>query len=142
MWKKRNLPGKIYSVTPEIGNICFTNKINGEKRRTKLSYETRGLEIREWIEQNVKDDISYFYAIIDDNYELSVRQLQYAIKCEIYEWLDRKRADMIIEKLHLEYEEEIEHNIINLDHIPLSNISPSRIHLCSNARTRKNKTKG
>ena len=142
IWEKRNLPGKIYSITPEIEEIRYTNKINGEKRRTKLSYETRGLEIREWLEQNVKDDINYFYAIIDDNYELSVRQLQYTIECEIYEWLDRKRADMIIEKLHLEYEEEIENNIINLDHVPLSNISPSRIHLCSNARTRKNKTKG
>ena len=125
MWIKRELPGKIYSLTPKVEEVYYSDKINRRKTSSKYSYETRGLEIREWLEQNVKEGTSYFYAILDDEYELLARQLHYLVPSDIQNGLTRELADKVIEKLHIDYEDEINNHIINFDHMPLSNDTPA-----------------
>ena len=75
LWKKRKLPGAIYSFTPVLEVVCFVDKINQIDTTSVYPIGTRGLEINEWLRNNASLNIfSYKYVILDDDKDLLLRQ--------------------------------------------------------------------
>ena len=120
MWEKRQMPGKLFSITPALDFICFKNLMDQSNHHSTFPYGIKGLEIDEWLKQNVNREDLYYYAILDDNIHFSTHQAQYAAFCNPCDGLTKELAKRVIEILHVEYEEEIKH-IINLDKMPHSN---------------------
>jgi hypothetical protein len=124
LWKKRAMPGKIFSFTPALEHICFKDI---EQQTSSHSVFTRGikvLEIDEWLWRNVKNNDSYYYAILDDCNDYLIVQASNAAFCDAYNGLTRSVAEKVIEILHVEYEDELKNHIINFDNMPISNEKP------------------
>ena len=68
LWEKRKLPGKIYSFTPGLEFVRFTDIINQKVSESVYPYGTRGLEVSEWLRQNAgRSSLLYKYAVLDDD---------------------------------------------------------------------------
>ena len=68
LWKKRNLPGKIFSFTPGLEFTRFVDIINQKYSESVYPYGTRGLEIGEWLRLYApRNPMQYKYVIIDDD---------------------------------------------------------------------------
>ena len=63
MWKDRNMPGEIYSMTPILLSTTFQDAMNGEMMSapTKLA---KALEIELWLQKHASKDARYM--ILDD----------------------------------------------------------------------------
>ena len=121
LWKKRQMPGHIYSITPALERICFSDLICQENSFSTYPYGIKGLEINEWLRKNNKRGSLYYYAILDDVIDFLTTQSGYIAPCNPQDGLTRGVADKVIEILHVEYEEEMRENIINFDKMPHSN---------------------
>lgn len=67
LWKKRQLPGKIYSLTPGLEFTRFVDIIHQKYSESVYPYGTRGLEIGEWLRLYApQNSIKYKYVILDD----------------------------------------------------------------------------
>ena len=121
MWEKRQMPGKLFSITPALDFICFKNLMDQSHHHSTFPYGIKGLEIDEWLKQNEKKGDLYYYAILDDNVYFLTHQTQYAVSCNPCDGLTKELAERVIDILHLEYEEEELNHIINLDKMPHSN---------------------
>ena len=67
LWEERQLPGKIFSFTPGLEYVKFSDIINQNDSESVYPYGTRGLEIGEWLRLYAsRNSILYKYAIIDD----------------------------------------------------------------------------
>ncbi len=67
LWEKRQLPGKIYSLTPGLEFTRFIDIIHQKYSESVYPYGTRGLEVGEWLRLNaVKNSKQYKYVILDD----------------------------------------------------------------------------
>ena len=67
LWKKRKLPGAIYSFTPVLEVVCFVDKINRKDSTSVYPYGTRALEVNEWLRLYTgQNPLSYKYVILDD----------------------------------------------------------------------------
>ena len=124
MWKQRGMPGDIYSMTPALERICFSDLICQENSFSTYPYGIKGLEINEWLRNNIKSGCLYYYAILDDVIDFLTTQSDYIAPCDPQDGLTRDVADKVIGILHLDYEEERSENIINFDNMPLSNNKP------------------
>ena len=120
MWEKRQMPGKLFSITPVLDFISFKKLMDQSDHQSTFPYGIKGLEIDEWLKQNVKREDLYYYAILDDDVYFLTHQAQYAAFCNPFNGLTKELAERVIEILHLEYEEEMNH-IINIDKMPHSN---------------------
>ena len=123
LWEKRAMPGKIYSITPVLERICFKDIEQQTKSQSTSSQGTEALEIDEWLRLNVKECDLYYYAILNSCNNFFTAQTRNAAFCDVYNGLTRSVAEKVIEILHIEYEDELKNNIINLDKMPYS--SPS-----------------
>lgn len=99
LWEKRHLPGKIFSFTPALDIICFKDLINHRNSQSTIPYGLRGLEINEWIRQNVKRGTSYKYIILDDEIDYLAVQEEYVVLTDPYIGLSRIKAEEAIQKL-------------------------------------------
>ena len=80
LWKKRKLPGAIYSFTPVLEVVCFVDKINRKDSTSVYPYGTRALEINEWLRLYAgQNPLSYKYVIIDDFNDFLVMQQEHVI---------------------------------------------------------------
>ena len=52
LWKKRKLPGAIYSFTPVLEVVSYVDIINRKDTTSVYPIGTRGLEINEWLRNN------------------------------------------------------------------------------------------
>lgn len=67
LWKKRKLPGSIYSFTPVLDVVCFIDKLSHKDSCSVYPYGTKALEINEWLRlYESNNPLSYKYVIMDD----------------------------------------------------------------------------
>ncbi len=123
MWEERNMPGKIFSFTPALERIYFTDIEQHISSESQNAVGVTSLEIDEWLRLNVKSDDRYFYAILDDDTNYFPFQASNAVFCDVYNGITRNEAERVIEILHVGYEDEVKDNIINFDIMPHSNNS-------------------
>ena len=80
LWKKRKLPGAIYSFTPVLEVVCFVDKINRKDSTSVYPYGTRALEVNEWLRLYAgQNSLSYKYVILDDFNDFLVLQQEHVI---------------------------------------------------------------
>jgi len=100
LWKKRNLPGEIYSLTPILGKVEYQNIIDETSSFSYISYAKRGLEINEWLRTHTNCHVSpYKYAIIDDEDDFLFIQSDHLIIAEPETGLTKDVADKVIKLL-------------------------------------------
>ena len=63
MWKDRNMPGEIYSMTPILLSTTFQDAMNGELLSTPTK-QAKALEIDMWLQKHASKDARY--VILDD----------------------------------------------------------------------------
>jgi len=63
MWKDRNMPGEIYSMTPILLSITFQDAMNGELLSAPTK-QAKALEIDMWLQKHASKDARY--VILDD----------------------------------------------------------------------------
>lgn len=67
LWEERQLPGKIFSLTPGLEFTRFIDIIHQKYSESVYPYGTRGLEIGEWLRLYApKNSMQYKYVILDD----------------------------------------------------------------------------
>ena len=80
LWKKRKLPGAIYSFTPVLEVVCFVDKINRKDTSSVYPYGTRALEVNEWLRLYTgQNPFSYKYVILDDFNDFLIMQQEHVI---------------------------------------------------------------
>ena len=80
LWKKRKLPGAIYSFTPVLEVVCFVDKINRKDSTSVYPYGTRALEVNEWLRLYAgQNSLTYKYVILDDVNDFLVMQQVHVI---------------------------------------------------------------
>ena len=80
LWKKRKLPGAIYSFTPVLEVVCFVDKINRKDSTSVYPYGTRALEVNEWLRLYAgQNSLTYKYVILDDVNDFLVMQQEHVI---------------------------------------------------------------
>lgn len=77
MWKDRNLPGTIYSMTPILLSTTFQDALNGEVLSAPVKM-AKALEIDVWLQKHVSKYARY--AIIDD-------EMIYIDNESYYQWI-------------------------------------------------------
>ena len=99
LWEKRQMPGKIFSLTPALDLVCFKDLINQRNSQSTFPYGLRGLEINEWFRLNVKRGIPYKYVILDDEIDYLAIHADNAVLCDPHEGITRRKAEMVIQRL-------------------------------------------
>lgn len=100
MWKKRKLPGEIFSFTPVLDSVSFLNLFSQISSESVYPYGTRGLEINEWIRLYACSDFQSFkYVIIDDNNDFLAMQREHVINTNSYHGITKEDAEKVIEML-------------------------------------------
>ena len=100
IWKKRKLPGEIYSFTPILDVVCFVDIVSEINSKSVYPYGTRGLEINEWIRLYAcRDYQSYKYAIIDDEVDFLAIQGYNIVLTDPNVGITKEIAEKVIEKL-------------------------------------------
>lgn len=100
MWKKRKLPGEIFSFTPVLDMVSFLNPVSQLYSESVYPYGTRGLEINEWIRLYAcRDYQSYKYVIIDDNNDFLAMQQEHIVNTNYYHGITKEDAEKVIEML-------------------------------------------
>lgn len=102
LWKKRQLPGTIYSMTPGLEKVLFASKVPGQNNSYSLyPYGSRGIEINEWLRHNASQDpLLYRYAIIDDDTcDFLLIQKDYLISTKPWDGITKEVAAKTIELL-------------------------------------------
>ena len=100
LWRKRNLPGKIYSFTPGLEVVCFLDKMNDNNTSSVYPYGTRALEVNEWLRiYACKNPLSYRYVIIDDFNDFLAMQQDYVIITDPNVGITKENTVDTIEKL-------------------------------------------
>lgn len=91
LWKDRNLPSVLVDITPDLFPV-------GEKRPIGL----RGLEIDNWLNYKRGSDfcVHYTYAIIDDEDDFLLHQLEHIVLTDPMKGLTREVANKVISILN------------------------------------------
>lgn len=101
LWEKRKMPGRIFSFTPALDIVCFKDLINQKNSNSTFPYGTRGLEINEWLRQNVKRGTPYKYIILDDEIDYLAIQEDSVVLTDPYQGLSKSKAEEVIQKLSI-----------------------------------------
>ncbi len=88
MWKKRNLPGKVYSTTP-MAMLLEQNESN-----------VRGMEIDNWLEKGKYNEDNCRYVILDDVDEFTASQQSHLINVNPLTGLTEQDVEKAIELLN------------------------------------------
>ena len=97
LWGKRNMPGKIYSITSSLFITNYIDHNTNESFSIPERY-SKGLEINAWLNTYAtNDDI---YCIIDDENYFLPYQLEHLVQVDEESGLTCKHASLIIEKLN------------------------------------------
>ena len=100
LWKKRQLPGKIYSFTPGLEFVRFKNIVHQTFSESVYPYGTRGLEIGEWLRLNKRSNpLVYKYSIIDDDDDFPSEYNDHVILTNPYYGITKETALQVIENL-------------------------------------------
>ena len=95
------MPGRIFSFTPALDIVCFKDLINQKNSNSTFPYGTRGLEINEWLRQNVKRGTPYKYIILDDEIDYLAIQEDSVVLTDPYQGLSKSKAEEVIQKLSI-----------------------------------------
>ena len=89
LWKDRNLPGEIFSMTPILLSSSFQDAMTGEMMGFPLR-EAKALEINAWLDQNAGRD--YRYVILDDEDYFFPKQQEHLVLTDDKEGLTDRKA--------------------------------------------------
>ena len=89
LWKDRNLPGEIFSMTPILLSSSFQDAMTGEMMGFPLR-EAKALEINAWLYQNAGRD--YRYVILDDEDYFFPKQQEHLVLTDEKEGLTDRKA--------------------------------------------------
>ena len=117
LWEKRLMPGKIYSFTPVLKQIYFSDIINQSEIISTRKDFNRGVEVEEWLRQNVKMGDLYFYAILGDSIDYLFYQAKFVASCNVVNGLTKSVAEKIVDILYTEFGRD---SMINFDKMPHS----------------------
>ena len=93
LWKERNLPGEIYSMTPILLSTSFQDAMTGDMMGFPLR-EAKALEINAWLYQNVGRDNRY--VILDDEDHFFPQQQEHLVLTDENEGLTDQKAQKAI----------------------------------------------
>ena len=93
LWKDRNLPGEIFSMTPILLSSSFQDAMTGEMMGFPLR-EAKALEINAWLYQNAGRDDRY--VILDDEDYFFPKQQEHLILTDDKEGLTDRKAQKAI----------------------------------------------
>lgn len=100
LWKKRKLPGTIFSFTPVLEVVCFVDKINRKDSTSVYPYGTRALEVNEWLRLYTgQNPLSYKYVILDDFNDFLVMQQEHVIITDPIVGITKETVVKVLEKL-------------------------------------------
>ena len=97
LWKDRNLPGEIFSMTPILLSTTYQNAQTGEMFGIP-ELHAKALEINAWLQQNASK--SFNYVIIDDENVFFQKQQKHLVLTDEYDGLTVDKADKAIEILN------------------------------------------
>ena len=93
LWKERNLPGEIYSMTPILLSTSFQDAMTGDMMEFPLR-EAKALEINAWLYQNAGRDDRY--VILDDEDHFFPQQQEHLVLTDENEGLTYQKAQKAI----------------------------------------------
>ena len=97
LWKDRNLPGEIFSMTPILLSTTYQDSLNGEMFCIP-ELNAKALEINAWLRQNASK--SFNYVIVDDENVFFQKQQKHLVLTDEYDGLTVDKADKAIEILN------------------------------------------
>lgn len=97
LWKDRNLPGEIFSMTPILLSTTYQDSQNGEMFCIP-ELNAKALEINAWLQQNASK--SFNYVIVDDENVFFQKQQKHLVLTDEYDGLTVDKADKAIEILN------------------------------------------
>ena len=96
LWENRNLPGKLFSMTPILLSTTYNDARNGELF-TIPERNSKALEIQAWLQRNAKEPFEY--VIIDDENIFFYGQQEHLVQTDEYDGLTLKKAQLAISVL-------------------------------------------
>ena len=97
LWKDRNLPGEIFSMTPILLSTTYQDSLNGEMLCIP-ELNAKALEINAWLQQYASK--SFNYVIVDDENVFFQKQQKHLVLTDEYDGLTVDKADKAIEILN------------------------------------------
>ena len=97
LWKDRNLPGEIYSMTPVLLSTTYNDARSGELF-TIPERNAKALEIQAWLHRYTTKPCQY--VILDDENVFFHKQQDHLVQTEQYEGLSFSKAQLAIEVLN------------------------------------------
>ena len=97
LWKDRNLPGEIFSMTPILLSTTYQDSLNGEMFCIP-ELNAKALEINAWLQQYTTN--SFNYVIIDDENVFFQNQQEHLVLTDEYDGLTVDKANKAIEILN------------------------------------------
>lgn len=100
LWEKRQMPGKIYSITPALEFVRFKNLIHQSCSESVYPYGTKGMEIGEWLRlYGSKNPMLSKYVIIDDEEDFPSRYKDHIVLTDPFWGITEETVVRVIEKL-------------------------------------------
>lgn len=93
LWKARNLPGEIYSMTPILLSSSYQDAMTGEMMGLPQR-DAKPLEIYAWLYKNTGKE--YRYVILDDEDIFFPKQQEHLVLTDEYEGLTERKAQRAI----------------------------------------------
>lgn len=97
LWKDRNLPGEIFSMTPILLSTTYQDSQNGEMFGIP-ELNAKALEINAWLQQNATKPFNY--VIIDDENVFFQSQQEHLVLTDEHDGLTVDKATRAIEILN------------------------------------------
>ena len=97
LWKDRNLPGEIFSMTPILLSTTYQDSQNGEMFCIP-ELNAKALEINAWLQQYTTN--SFNYVIIDDENVYFQNQQKHLVLTNEYDGLTAQKAKNAIDILN------------------------------------------
>ena len=97
LWKDRNLPGEIFSMTPILLSTTYQDAQTGEMFGIP-ELNAKALEINAWLQQYASKSVNY--VIIDDENVFFQSQQEHLILTDEYDGLTIDKAKLAIEILN------------------------------------------
>lgn len=94
LWKARNLPDEIFSMTPMLLSITYNDARSGELF-TIPECNAKALEIKAWLYKYAKQPCQY--VILDDENVFFSYQLEHLVQTDENDGLTVKKAQLAIE---------------------------------------------
>ena len=98
LWKDRNLPGEIFSMTPILLSTTYQDSQNGEMFCIP-ELNAKALEINAWLQQYTTNSVNY--VIIDDENVFFQNQQNHLVLTDEYDGLTAQKAKFAIDILNL-----------------------------------------